>query len=108
MVVYSLPFQHFFFLFFLFFPLLTLTMEDLIKYWNRLTLSQRRSRFLSQQKLSSKEFLIAAKFLTKRVLNIDAIARTFNPLWCCRNGFRVHNLGDHKFLLSLKVKMMWI
>ena len=75
------------------------TMEDLITNWNRLTLSDKEGPGCSlDEELSSPEFIIATKFLTKRTLNIDAIAKTFTPLWRSKNGFRVCNLGDHKVL----------
>ena len=74
-------------------------MEDLTTNWNRLTLSEKVGPSCSLDKeLSSPEFIIATKFLTNRPLNIDAIAKTFTPLWQSRNGFKVCNLGDHKTL----------
>ena len=47
---------------------------------------------------SSVEYFITTKFLTNRALNIDAVTRTFSPLWRAMNGFKVQNVGDHILL----------
>ena len=47
---------------------------------------------------SSVEYFITTKFLTNRALNIDAVTRTFSPLWRAMNGFKVQNMGDHILL----------
>ena len=74
-------------------------MESLTKHWSNLSLHDREGGgvHLAKEKRWS-ECIIAAKFLTKRALNIEAIIRTFNPLWRSKNGFEVRNTGDHMML----------
>ena len=57
--------------------------------WGKISLNKEQSPI---------EFFIAAKFLTNRALNIEAVIRTFSPLWKAINGFKFQNKGDH-FLL---------
>jgi len=46
--------------------------------------------------------IIAANFLTKRVLNTDAIATTFTPIWWSKKGFKIKNLGNHIVLITFE------
>ena len=74
-------------------------MDDLAQSWNRLTLSDREGPdYCLTGEDTVKDYSIAAKFLTKRALNVDVIARTFTPLWRAHNGFKIQNFGDHKIL----------
>lgn len=74
-------------------------MDDLTKTWNRLTLSDKEGPGCClDEEFSSKEYLIASHFLTKCALNIDAIAKTFTPLWQSHNGLNVRNMGNHNIL----------
>ena len=81
-------------------------MNDLTKQWNELFLSSREwPKFRLQKDLATAEYIIAAKFLIKRDLNIDAIAATFKMLWRSKNGFKVKNLGNHIVLLTVDNKL---
>ena len=38
---------------------------------------------------------LAGKFFTKRVLNVDAVARTFKPLWKLVGELKIRDSGDN-------------
>jgi len=52
--------------------------------------------------VGSKEFILAARFFTKQVLNIDAIAGNFSQLWRTRDGFKIKDQGNHIFLFIFR------
>ena len=96
-------------------------MDELTKQWKGLSLSQREGpKFRMRSDLATTEYIIVAKFLTKRTLNMDAIAATFQPLWRSKNGFRLKNLGNHivlfifdskadidNILVNAMIKILW-
>ncbi|XP_075659257.1 uncharacterized protein LOC142629162 [Castanea sativa] len=66
-------------------------MEDILYNWKKLSLTEEEDTKLSLSKsknLCSKEFVLASKFLTKRALNVEAIGRTFKPLWRAKKDFK--------------------
>ncbi|KAK9984667.1 hypothetical protein SO802_034192 [Lithocarpus litseifolius] len=74
-------------------------MDTITKCWENLSLNDREGgefQFDETTKLSN--CTIAAKFLTKRMLNTEAVIRTFNPIWRSKNGFKVRNVGNHILL----------
>ena len=80
-------------------------MDDLTKHWIGLSLSEKEGPGLCLKKEQAvEEFCLAAKFLTKRALNTDAIAKTFQPLWRSKNGFKVTNMGEHVILFTFDNK----
>ncbi|KAL0015534.1 hypothetical protein SO802_002603 [Lithocarpus litseifolius] len=82
-----------------------LSVEDLTKSWSCLTLSDvEGSNLRITEEEVVTDFVLAAKFLTKRALNIDVIAKTFTLLWRSKNGFKVKQDGDHVVLFTFNNK----
>ena len=80
-------------------------MEELTKTWNGLTLSECEGlNFHIKEDQVKTEFILAAKFLTKRALNIDAIAKTFKPIWRSKNGFKIKKESEHVVLFTFDDK----
>lgn len=44
------------------------------------------------------EFILAAKFLTTRFLNMNVVARTLKQIWRSTNGFKIRHHGDLRIL----------
>lgn len=82
------------------------SMDDITQDWSNLSLIDREK---DDMKLTKKrpleEFSLVARFLTSRALSMDAVARTFTPIWRTRNGFQIRNLGDHKLLFVFDNKL---
>ena len=88
-------------------------MEDILYDWKKLSLTEEEDTKLSLSKsknLRSKEFVFAAKFLTKRALNVETIGRTFKPLWRVKKDFKVREAGDHilLFVFELETNAKWV
>lgn len=54
--------------------------------------------------LSTKNFTMVAKFLTKRALNVEVVTRTFSPIWRFVKGFEVRRINDHVLLYTFEKK----
>ena len=75
------------------------SMEEITRSWNNLSLDEREgSRIMLKNTLRLSEFILAAKFLTRRALSMDAVARTFRQLWRLTAGFKIRNMNDHVVL----------
>ena len=78
------------------------TMNSILKYWNNLSLTDREDINVDFEPpdvhISDKDFTLAAKFLTKRTLNVEAVARTISPLWKSQNNFHIKEAGNNILL----------
>ena len=82
-------------------------MDEVLSEWKKLSLTDEEGAKLSLTKsknLRRKEYVIAAKFLTKHALNVDAIGRTLKPLWRARNEFQIREVGDHTLLFVFETE----
>ena len=76
-----------------------LTMEEVLENWRKLSLTESEGAKVSLKKaknLLAKDHVLAAKFLTKRALNVEAIGRTFKPLWRSNGEFTIREVEDHQ------------
>ena len=80
-------------------------MENLAENWQKLSLNDREDENLELPKQnSSNDFILAAKFLIERDLSVEAVIRTFSPLWWSVKGFEVRRAGDHVLLFMFNNK----
>lgn len=81
-------------------------MEDITKGWSCLSLSgSEGDGFRLSNEMGFVEFILDAKFFTKRVLDSDAKARNFKQLWWFKNGFKIKDLGNHIVLFIFDNKL---
>lgn len=72
----------------------------------KLSLSARKGRKVrlsNHQRIS--EHVLAAKFLTRRALNMEAVARTFRPLWRTKENFHITNAGNNVLLFAFELEV---
>ena len=82
-----------------FFSNLLLDMEDLAAIWDNFSLFEKEKfGYTMRADHRTREYMLAAKFLTPCFLIMEVVARTFKQLWRSTNGFKIRGLGDHKFL----------
>ena len=74
-------------------------MESLEGLWEKFSLSEHECQKvdLASTTTQPKSFL-AAKFLTRRALNVESVARTFKPLWRTDHGFSICDMNDNKLV----------
>lgn len=76
-------------------------MEELTSKCDNLSLSAwEGTKVVLSKKNQATECVLAAKFFTKRALNIEAVARTFRPLWRTKASFHITNVGDNVLLFT--------
>ena len=74
-------------------------MKSLSVQWERLSLTEEEgSTYKSETFEQGGGHVVAAKFYTRRALNMKAIAWTFKSVWLTKSGFEVKDVGNHVVL----------
>ncbi|XP_030969817.1 uncharacterized protein LOC115990093 [Quercus lobata] len=75
-------------------------MEEILNDWKRFSLLEEEDSkvTLDDENNDAKEVILAGKFMTRRVLSIEAVGRTLKPLWKTKNGFEIRDVGNHVLL----------
>ena len=82
-------------------------MDEVLRDWKRLSLTGEEGGRVILKKLhlsSSNEHVLAVRFMTRRALNVEAVGRTFKPLWRARKDFKTREAGDHVLLFVFKLE----
>ena len=73
-------------------------MEDIASRWKKLSLSDTEGKNVDLSKEKKRlEFVLVVKFLSRRSINIEVVARTFRLIWRTRRNFEVSAAGDNVF-----------
>ena len=78
-------------------------MASLDEMWARFSLTEEEEGGAKVPKdVEESIYLLAGQFYTKRVLSVDAVARTFKPLWRTAGEFKIRDIGKHILLFEFE------
>ena len=78
-------------------------MASLDEIWARFSLTEEEEGGAEVPKDAEESvYRLAGRFYTKRVLNVDAVARTFKPLWRTTGELKIRDIGEHILLFEFK------
>ena len=81
-------------------------MEEITRKCDGLSLSAKEGeRVVLPKNLTKAKHVLIAKFLTKRVLNVEAVAHMFRPLWRTKESFCVSNAGNNILLFEFELEV---
>uniref|UniRef100_A0A2N9GZI9 Reverse transcriptase domain-containing protein n=1 Tax=Fagus sylvatica TaxID=28930 RepID=A0A2N9GZI9_FAGSY len=74
-------------------------MDSLEAQWEKFTLSEAEGDTADLVSTTDQpKSYLAAKFLTRRALNAEAVARTFTPLWRTDHGFTIRDMNENRLV----------
>uniref|UniRef100_A0A2N9I5D1 Reverse transcriptase domain-containing protein n=1 Tax=Fagus sylvatica TaxID=28930 RepID=A0A2N9I5D1_FAGSY len=76
-------------------------MEDIEGLWKSFSLNdQEDDKFDLSSMAHQVKPTLAAKFFTRRTINVEAVARTFKPLWQTKQSFSLQDVGENIVLIE--------
>lgn len=80
--------------------LLSLTLDDLIGKWARLSLNTQESQTVALAlDVENNSRVLIAKLFIKRRVNMEALPRTHKSMWCSIEDFELRDLGSNTVLI---------
>ena len=71
-------------------------MESLEGLWKTFSLLEKEETGVACPKKDVPEkFILAAKFMTKWIVNVESVARTFRPLWRLERDVQIKDMGEN-------------
>ncbi|XP_030922912.1 uncharacterized protein At4g02000-like [Quercus lobata] len=81
-------------------------MDELAQKWKKLSLTNVEGRRVDlSKKKKAGSHVVAAKFLTRRNINIEVVARTFRPIWRTRDNFEINDAGGNVILFYFELEV---
>lgn len=78
-------------------------MEDLDGLWKKFLLSELEDdKFTPSSTNEHEKPTLVAKFFTQWVINVEAVTRTFKPLWRSESGFSAQELGENLMMFEFE------
>ncbi|KAL0001432.1 hypothetical protein SO802_015213 [Lithocarpus litseifolius] len=76
-------------------------MEDLTRSWQKLSLAKKEGVNVDlTESRKAHGFALATKFFSRRSLNIDAVVRTFSPLWRTKGSFQASDAKQNYMVFT--------
>lgn len=85
---------------------LTRVMEDLTRNWRKLSLTDKEDRrIVVSTDADDGKCILAATFITKRVINMESVLQALKPLWRPVRELKARDMGDNKALFIFRDEM---
>ena len=81
-------------------------MEDLTSRWKNLSLTEVEESKVDLTRDKKKVgTVLATKFFTHRNVNVEAVAKTFRPIWRTKGNFEVYDGKDNVLLVAFELEV---